>query len=37
MTPGYDFISAVAIAILERLPERHESRLPQTATTQEAK
>jgi DNA primase len=35
MTLGYDFVSAVAI--LERLLERHESRLPRIAMTPEAK
>ena len=35
MTLGYDFVSAVAI--LERLLERHQSRLPKPATTQEVK
>jgi hypothetical protein len=35
MTLGYTFLEA--IAILERLLERHESRLPKTVTTPEAK
>ena len=35
MTLGYDFASAVAV--LQRLLERHESRLPKTSTTQEVK
>jgi DNA primase len=35
MTLGYDFVGAVVI--LERLLDRHESRLPKTTTTQEAK
>jgi DNA primase len=35
MTLGYDFLEAVAI--LERWLERHQSRLPKTTTTKEAK
>jgi DNA primase len=34
MQLGYDFLTAVAV--LERLLERHESRLPHKATTPEA-
>jgi hypothetical protein len=35
LTPGYDFVSA--IAILKRWLERHQSRLPKAHTTAEGK